>query len=90
MKRGGGGEPSAGRPYAGKLKTPVGHASRGLENQVITQEGTSRPSRAGKALCVVMMVVEIHPKAAKKAGNPRRRKVFSTQHNPAGTQPGDS
>jgi hypothetical protein len=52
--------PRAGRPYAGKIKTPAGHASRGLENRIITQEGTSWPSRAGKALTVVMMVVENH------------------------------
>jgi len=49
-----------------------------LENQIITQEGTSRPSRAGKASNVVMMVVANHGwfEAAKKARNPGRGKYF--------------
>jgi hypothetical protein len=70
--------PRAGRAYAGKIKTPAGHASRGLENRIITQEGTSWPSRAGKASNVVMMVVANHGgiEAAKKAGKPGRGKYF--------------
>jgi hypothetical protein len=70
--------PRAGRPYAGKIKTPAGHASRGLENRIITQEGTSRPSRAGKASNVVMMVIADHGsiEAAKKAGKPAWSKYF--------------
>jgi len=49
-----------------------------LENRIITQEGTSRPSRAGKASNVVMMVVADHGEieAAKKPGNPGRGKYF--------------
>jgi hypothetical protein len=49
-----------------------------LEIRIITQEGTSRPSRAGKASNVVMMVVANHEEseAAKKAGKPGRGKYF--------------
>jgi len=66
-----------GGPYAGKIKTPAGHASRGLEIRFITQEGTYRPSRAGKASNVVMVVMEDHVIVSlKKARMWNRGKIF--------------
>ena len=57
-------------------KNPGGDMPAGVsKSHLITREGTSRPSRAGKALCVVM-VVEIHCEVAKKAGKTDRGKFF--------------
>jgi len=41
--------PSAGLPYAGKIKTPAGHASRGFKIGIITQERHIKafPAREG-------------------------------------------